>query len=36
MDSRERVVAAINHLEPDYVPLDLGASGQTGISASTL
>jgi len=36
MTSRERIIAAINHREPDYVPLDLGATGQTGISASTL
>jgi hypothetical protein len=36
MTSRERVIAAINHREPDYVPLDLGGCGQTGINASTL
>ena len=36
MTSRERVIAAINHKEPDYVPLDLGSSGQTGMNASTL
>jgi hypothetical protein len=36
MTSRERVIAAINHRQPDYVPLDLGGCGQTGISASTL
>jgi uroporphyrinogen-III decarboxylase len=36
MTSRERIIAAINHQEPDYVPLDLGGCGQTGISASTL
>ncbi|MDR0654830.1 MAG: methyltransferase [Treponema sp.] len=36
MTSRERVIAAINHREPDYVPMDLGGCGQTGISASTL
>lgn len=36
MTSRERIIATINHQEPDYVPLDLGASGQTGMSASTL
>jgi len=36
MTSRERIIAAINHKEPDYVPLDLGGCGQTGISASTL
>ena len=32
----ERVLQAINHQEPDRVPLDLGATGQSGISASTL
>lgn len=26
----------MNHQEPDYVPLDLGGCGQTGINASTL
>jgi hypothetical protein len=36
MTSRERIIAAINHKKPDYVPLDLGGCGQTGISASTL
>ncbi len=36
MTSRERVLLAINHKEPDRTPLDLGATGQTGISASTL
>jgi hypothetical protein len=36
MNSRERVQYAISHREPDYVPLDLGGCGQTGISASTL
>ncbi len=36
MTSRERVIAAINHKETDYVPLDLGACGQTGMSASTM
>lgn len=36
MTSRERLIAAINHQEPDYVPLDLGSNGQTGMSASTL
>lgn len=33
MTSRERVLAAINHEEPDYVPLDLGATPSSGISA---
>jgi hypothetical protein len=36
MTSRERVVAALDHREPDRVPVDFGATGQTGISASTL
>ena len=33
MTSRERVMAAINHRQPDYVPLDLGATPSSGISA---
>ena len=36
MNSRERVIAALNHQQPDYVPMDLGGCGQTGINASTL
>ena len=36
LTSRERVLKAINHQQPDRVPLDLGATGQSGISASTL
>lgn len=36
MNSRERVLAAINHRTPDRVPIDLGATGQTGISVSAL
>lgn len=36
MTSRERVIAALNHQEPDYVPMDLGGCGQTGMNASTL
>jgi len=35
-DSRERVRKALNHEEPDRVPLDLGATGVTGIAASAL
>ena len=31
MDSRERVITALNHREPDRVPFDLGATGVTGI-----
>lgn len=34
MNSRERVRAAINHLQPDRVPLDLGSTTVTGIVAS--
>ncbi len=33
MTSRERVLAAIRHQEPDRVPIDLGAMGSTGIHA---
>ena len=33
MTSRERVLAAINHKEPDRVPIDLGATPSSGISA---
>ncbi|MGD9496187.1 MAG: uroporphyrinogen decarboxylase family protein [Armatimonadota bacterium] len=36
MTSRERVIAALEHREPDRVPLDLGASIVTGIHAQTL
>ncbi|NOZ50037.1 MAG: hypothetical protein GXP37_08340 [Chloroflexi bacterium] len=31
MNARERVLAAINHEEPDRVPIDLGSVGPTGI-----
>ena len=33
MTSRERVLAAINHQTPDRVPIDLGATPSSGISA---
>ncbi len=33
MTSRERVLSAINHQQPDRVPLDLGATPSSGISA---
>jgi uroporphyrinogen decarboxylase len=33
MTSRERILAAINHREPDKVPVDLGATPSSGISA---
>lgn len=33
MNSRERILASINHKEPDRVPIDLGGFSVTGISA---
>lgn len=36
MNSRERLIAAINHEQPDRCPIDLGGCTQTGINASTL
>lgn len=33
MNSRERILAAVNHKEPDRVPIDLGATPSSGISA---
>lgn len=33
MTSRERVLAAIEHRQPDHVPLDLGGTPSSGISA---
>ncbi len=35
MNSRERVLAAINHQQPDRLPIDLGGTRQSGIAAST-
>ena len=35
MNSRERVLLAINHQQPDRVPIDLGGTRQSGIAAST-
>jgi len=32
MTSRERVIAALNHREPDRVPVDIGGGGSTSIS----
>ena len=32
MNSRERIIAAINHNQPDRVPVDLGATPSSGIS----
>ena len=36
MYSRERLIKTLNHVQPDRVVFDLGATAQTGISASTL
>lgn len=36
MTSRERLIETIHHRQPDQVVVDLGATGQTGMSASTL
>jgi len=33
MNHRERVLAALNHKEPDAIPADLGGMGSTGIMA---
>lgn len=35
MNSRERVLCALDHRPPDRVPIDLGATRQSGIAAST-
>lgn len=36
MNSRQRVAKALNHQQPDYVPLDLGASAVTGMHSSSV
>jgi hypothetical protein len=36
MNSRQRVEAALNHQQPDYVPLDLGALSVTGMQVSSV
>jgi hypothetical protein len=36
MNSRERVNLALNHQQPDQVPLDLGGSAVTGMHASSV
>ena len=36
MNSRERVSLALNHGEPDRVPVDMGGSSVTGMHASTV
>mgnify|MGYP000947343289 CR=1 FL=1 len=33
MNSRERVLASLNHIEPDRVPVDLSGHRSSGISA---
>jgi uroporphyrinogen decarboxylase len=33
MNSRERLIAAVSHRQPDRIPVDLGGSSVTGISA---
>lgn len=33
MNSRERIMAAVNHKQPDQVPVDLGSTPSSGISA---
>ena len=36
VNSRERVIVALNHRKPDRVPLDLGGSAVTGMHASSV
>ena len=36
MNSRERVNLALNHQEPDLVPLDLGGSGTSGMAVNSV
>jgi uroporphyrinogen decarboxylase len=33
MNSQERILASINHIEPDVLPVDIGATPSSGISA---
>ena len=33
MNSRQRLIAAVNHRQPDRIPVDLGGTSVTGISA---
>lgn len=35
MNSRQRVLCALNHKEPDRIPIDVGGTRQSGIAAST-
>ena len=32
MNSRERIISAINHKQPDRVPVDIGATPSSGVS----
>jgi hypothetical protein len=34
MNSRERVLAALDHREPDRIPLDFGSTATTGVHVS--
>ncbi|MDR1508579.1 MAG: hypothetical protein LBS53_02965 [Synergistaceae bacterium] len=36
MTPRERIACALEHRQPDRVPIDLGSNGQTGMNVSTL
>ena len=36
MNSRQRVETALNHEQPDFVPLDLGASPVTGMQVGSV
>jgi uroporphyrinogen-III decarboxylase len=36
LTSRERILAALSHKQPDRCPIDLGSNGQTGMNVSTL
>jgi len=36
MNSRERVLSALNHRAPDHIPLDLGASAVTGMHVASV
>lgn len=33
MNSRQRILAAVHHQEPDHIPVDLGATPSSGVSA---
>ncbi|RPJ57033.1 MAG: methyltransferase, partial [Dehalococcoidia bacterium] len=36
MNSKERVQTALNHQQPDRIPLDVGSTAVSGIAASAL